>query len=126
MSENDFTNLRLQHVAWRVHLEDFLKGKKGMTEEQATNHRACDVGKWLYSVGLEKYGHLPKIQELEKIHTELHATVKKIMALREAGNILGEKEELENLDDILRKILFVLVEIEENLTLDKKWGDVLL
>jgi hypothetical protein len=126
VSKNDFTNLKLQHIAWRVHLEDFLKGKHVMTEEQATNHKACDVGKWLYSVGIEKYGDLPKIKEFEKTHIELHATVKKIIFLKESRDIDSEKEELENLDRILSKIMFLLVDIEENLTLNKKWGDVLL
>jgi methyl-accepting chemotaxis protein len=77
VSKTDFTDLRLKHVAWRINLEDYFKGKKGMTEEQATNHKTCDAGKWLYSVGMKEYGDLPEIQELEKRHVGLHADVKK-------------------------------------------------
>lgn len=109
----DFTTLRLKHVAWRVRLDDFLAGKKSMTEEQATSHKACDVGKWLYTVGMKKYGTWPEMQELEKIHVELHATVRNIMLLKQSGNISAEKEELEKLDKILRKTLFLLVEVEQ-------------
>lgn len=120
MSKTDFTDLRLKHVVWSVNLGDFFKGKNGMTEDQATNHKACDVGKWLYSVGMKKYGDLPEIQELEKIHVELHANVKKVMLLKESGDTDAEKEELANLDKILRKIMFLLVDIEENLILNRR------
>lgn len=115
MSKADFTDIRLQHVTWRVKLNDFLEGKPSMTEEQATSHKACDVGKWLYSVGMKKYGTMPEMQELEKIHAELHSTVKKIMFLKHSGKISAEKEELEKLDKILRKIMFLLVDIEGKL-----------
>ena len=107
-------------MVWRTKLEDLLEGKEGMTEEQATNHKACDVGKWLYSVGMKKYGDLPKIQELEKVHVELHATVTKVILLKEAGKAIAEKEELVNLDNILRKVMFLLVDIEENLILNRR------
>jgi len=86
-----------------------------MTEEQAISHEACDVGRWLYSGGMKKYGTMPEIQELEKIHVELHSTVKKIISLKEAGDIAAEKESLEDLDKILRKITFLLVDIEQKL-----------
>ena len=115
MSKADFTNIRLQHVAWRVRLTDFLEGKKGMTEKEATSHEACDVGKWLYSIGLKKYGTLPEVQELEKVHVELHSTVKNILSLKRAGKILAEKDEREKLDKILRDIMFLLVDIEQKL-----------
>ena len=86
-----------------------------MTEEQATSHKACDVGKWLYSVGMKKYGTMPEIQELEKIHVELHSTVKNILMLKQSGKILDQEEESVKLDKILRKIMFLLVDIEEKL-----------
>ena len=115
MSKADFTDIRLQHVTWRVKLNDFLEGKPSMTEEQATSHKACDVGKWLYSVGMKKYGTMPEMQELEKIHVELHSTVKNIIMLKQSGKILDQEEESVKLDKILRKIMFLLVDIEEKL-----------
>ena len=115
MSKTDFTEIRLQHVAWKVRLNDFLEGKKGMSEKEATSHKACDVGKWLYSVGMKKYGEMPEVQALEKIHVELHSTVKKIIMLKQSGKILDQEEEAVKLDNILRKIMFLLVDIEEKL-----------
>jgi methyl-accepting chemotaxis protein len=115
VSKADFTDIRLKHVTWRVKLDDFLEGKPSMTEEQATSHEACDAGKWLYSEGMKKYGTMPEMQELEKIHVELHSTVKNIISLKQSGDISAEKEKLENLDKILRKIMFLLVDIEQKL-----------
>jgi hypothetical protein len=115
VSKANFTDIRLQHVTWRVKLNDFLEGKPSMTEEQATSHKACDVGKWLYSEGMKKYGTMPEMQELEKIHVELHATVKKIVSQKKVANLYAEREELEKLDNILRKIMFLLVDIKQKL-----------
>jgi methyl-accepting chemotaxis protein len=115
MSKTDFTDIRLKHIAWRVKLNDFLEGKPGLTEEEAPSHKACDVGKWLHSKGMKKYGTMPEIQELEKIHVELHSTVNNIIPLKLSGNSLAEKEELEKLDKFLRKIMFLLVDIDQKL-----------
>jgi len=115
MSKTDFTEIRLQHVAWRARLNDFFEGKGDMSEKEATSHKACDVGKWLYSVGMKKYGEMPEMQELERIHVELHSTVKKIIMLKQSGKILDQEEEAVKLDNILRKLMFLLVDIEEKL-----------
>jgi hypothetical protein len=120
MGKTNFTDIRLQHIAWRTKLDQFLKGEQSMTEEEATSPKACDVGKWLYSVGLEKYGMMGEIQELEKIHIELHATVKQIISLKQLGNRHAETEALDKLDKILRKIMFLLVDIEEKFILSGK------
>jgi len=69
----------------------------------------------LYSKGMKKYGSMPEMQELEKIHVALHSTVKNIISLKQSGNIFDEKEELEKLDKILRRIMFLLVDIEQKL-----------
>jgi methyl-accepting chemotaxis protein len=115
VSKTDFTEIRLQHVAWRAKLNDFLEGKNSMSEEEATSHKACDVGKWLYSAGMKKYGDMPEMQELEKIHVELHSTVKRIIMLKRSRKILDQEEEFDKLDKILRKIMLLLVDIEEKL-----------
>jgi hypothetical protein len=107
--------MRLKHVVWRTKLNEFLEGKRSMTEEEATSHKVCDLGKWLYSSGMNKLGEMPEMQELERIHIELHSTVKDILSLRQSGNIPAEKEKLHSLDKILRQIMFLLVDIEEKL-----------
>jgi len=58
---------------------------------------------------------MPEIQELEKIHVELHSTVKNIMSLKLSEHSSAEREGLERLDKILRKIMFLLVDIEQKL-----------
>lgn len=115
MRKTDFTDIRLKHITWRVRFNDFLLGKPSMTKEEVTSHEKCAVGKWLYTEGLSQYGMMPEIQELERIHITLHATAAKIISLKEVANIYAEKEELEKLDKILRKIMFLLVDIEQNL-----------
>ena len=115
MSKVDFSTIRLKHAAWRTMINDFLDGKKSMSEEQAFSHEACDLGKWLYSDGMTNYGTMTEMQELEKVHIELHLTVRSIMSLKQSGNISAEEKELTKLDTILRKINLLLVTIEQKL-----------
>jgi methyl-accepting chemotaxis protein len=81
----DFTTARFKHMNWRFRIKAFLDGKETLTKEQAVSHTDCDLGKWFYSFGKAKYGHLPVIQEFEKLHIELHAQIAEILRLSEAG-----------------------------------------
>ena len=68
---------------------------------------------------------IDKLKVLKPVNTVLYEiikdygfnykTVKNIISLKLSGNIFAEKEELEKLDKILRKIMFLLVDIEQKL-----------
>ncbi len=77
----DFTQARFKHLNWKFRLRAFLDGKETITKEQAVSHHDCDLGKWLYSTGIEKYKQYSEMHELEKIHELLHLQIKKIAYL---------------------------------------------
>ena len=81
----DLTSAALKHSTWKLRLRGFLDGKGGLTLAQATGHRDCDLGKWLYAEGLAKYSAVPEIKTLEREHETLHRTIKKIVELKAAG-----------------------------------------
>jgi methyl-accepting chemotaxis protein len=112
----DFAVARVMHIAWKSSLRSFLDGKDSLTEEQAVSHQDCDLGKWLYSDGLASYGSMPEIQELEKIHTELHSIVKRIIEMKKSGNSSAAENELSKLEPVSQKIFSLLVEIEKKVT----------
>jgi methyl-accepting chemotaxis protein len=83
----DFSRAALKHSSWKMQLRNFLDGKGGLTADQAISHRHCELGKWLYSEGLAKYGTLPEMKALEREHELLHQTVKAVMDLKIGGKV---------------------------------------
>jgi methyl-accepting chemotaxis protein len=109
----DFALARSKHLNWKTKLRSFLDGGHALTETQALSHKDCELGKWLYSEGLGRYGHLTGMQELEQVHVELHAIVKKVVQLKNAGNATGAQQELIRLGPVSNKIIALLKDIEQ-------------
>lgn len=73
------------HRAWKVRIRDFLDGKAVLTAEQAGNHTECDLGRWFSTTGLQNFGHLAPMQQLQKPHQHLHALIGQIVAAKQRG-----------------------------------------
>ncbi len=114
----DFSMAKLKHAAWKMKLRDFLDGKPGLTPAQATSHRDCDLGKWIYSDGLSKYGAVHEMKTLEKEHETLHRTVKAIVDLKTAGQTAQAEAEFLKIEPISKKIIDLLTAVEGKV--DKK------
>jgi methyl-accepting chemotaxis protein len=115
MGKFDFAVARVMHIAWKSSLRSFLDGKASMSEEQAVSHKDCDLGKWLYTDGMSSYGTMPEMKELEKVHVELHAIVKRVVQLKKSGDNATAEQELAKLDTISQKIFLLLVTIEKKI-----------
>jgi len=115
MGKFDFAVARVMHIAWKSSLRSFIDGKESMTEEQAVSHKDCDLGKWMYSDGMAAYGTLPEMQELEKIHTDLHSIVKRVIQLKNSGDNSAAEQELSKLEPVSQKIFSLLVTIEKKI-----------
>ena len=115
MGKFDFAVARVMHIAWKSSLRSFIDGKETMTEEQAVSHKECDLGKWMYSDGLAAYGSMAEMQELEKIHQDLHAIVKRVIQLKHSGDTSGAEQELSKLEPVSQRIFSLLVSIEQKI-----------
>ena len=115
MQKPDFAVARVMHIGWKATLREFLDGKESLTLEQAVSHKECDLGKWLYSDGLTTYGAMPEMQEFEKVHIELHATIEKVLQFKNSGDATSAEKEYEKMDKISSKIFSLLVTIEKKI-----------
>jgi methyl-accepting chemotaxis protein len=115
MGKFDFAVARVMHIAWKSGLRSFLDGKEIMNEDQVVSHRDCDLGKWLYSVGMAEYGTMPEMQELEKVHVELHSIVKRVVQLKTSGDASAAEIELAKIEPVSQKIFSLLVSIEQKI-----------
>ncbi|MBF0608369.1 MAG: MCP four helix bundle domain-containing protein [Magnetococcales bacterium] len=109
----DFSNARSKHLLWKTRLRDFLDGKESLTEAQAVSHKDCDLGKWLYSKGLNSFGHLDEMITLETIHENLHTLVKEIVRLKHSGDTSGAEEKYEKIGPMSKEIIGLLTKIEK-------------
>ncbi|MBF0457496.1 MAG: Tar ligand binding domain-containing protein [Nitrospirae bacterium] len=111
----DFSNARSKHLLWKSRLRDFLDGKESLTEAQAVSHKDCDLGKWLYSKGIDKFGHLHEMQKLETIHEDLHTVVKQIVTLKNSGDSSGAEDQYLQIGPMSKTIIDLLTAIEKKI-----------
>jgi methyl-accepting chemotaxis protein len=112
MNAQKFRTFKIKHRAWKTKLGDFLEGKGGLTIEQATSHRDCDLGKWMYLEGLAEYGTIPEMKSLEKVHATLHDLVRSIISLKNDGKTAEAEAEYLKIGPTSDKIIDLLTIIE--------------
>ncbi|HUI66864.1 MAG TPA: CZB domain-containing protein [Nitrospirota bacterium] len=116
MSAMIFRTFKVKHRAWTTRLKDFLEGKGGLTEEQAISHEDCSLGKWMYAEGLVHYKTIPEMISLEKVHINLHETVKNIVSLKNEGKAAEADAEYLKIGPISDEIINLLTVIERKVS----------
>jgi PAS domain S-box-containing protein len=111
----DFIEAKLKHLKWKYKIRHFLDGEGSLTETQAVSHYHCDFGKWYYSEGKEKYGHMESVQKLELQHEKLHHLVKEILDLKSKGKIEESEIKYRKLVATSDKIIILLDESEQTI-----------
>ncbi len=81
----DLSSAKANHLNWKTRLRAFLDGKATLTRDQAVSHHNCDFGKWYYSEGLENFGQLQGIIDVEKPHEEIHELIRMVIDLKHNG-----------------------------------------
>jgi methyl-accepting chemotaxis protein len=108
----NFAMVRFQHLSWKSRLRDYLAGTEQLTREDASTEHDCALGQWYYGSGLDRFGDIPAMQELEEPHRELHRLVREIVDAKEAGNIDRARELYERIGPLSREIVDLLLEVE--------------
>ena len=85
MPDADFALMKMVHSTWALKLRAFLNGTQKIDANDLIPYQYCDLGNWIYSVGLPRYGHLKDMQELEKVHKSMHDVAKRVVDLKLGG-----------------------------------------
>ncbi len=109
----DFSLARFNHQLWKMRLRSFLDGKDGVSEAELLSHTQCDLGKWLYDYALAKHADVAEMQQLEKVHAQLHSQVAQIVRFRNGGHLDQAKQEYAGLVPLSEEIVRLLGVIEE-------------
>ncbi len=116
MNAFTFKTFKIKHRAWKTRLKDFLEGKGGLTAEQAISHKDCSLGKWMYSEGLKHYSTIPEMGILEKVHINLHETVKNIVLLKNKDKTAEADAEYLKIGPISDEIVDLLSVIDKKVS----------
>ncbi|MFC1602708.1 methyl-accepting chemotaxis protein [Pseudomonadota bacterium] len=111
-AELDLSKAKTAHRAWKTRLRAFLDGKEALSIEQAVSHKHCILGEWYYSEGLQKYGHINEMKEMEEPHAELHHMIREIISLKEQGNFRDAEAIYTQVPALSEKIIYLLDEVE--------------
>jgi methyl-accepting chemotaxis protein len=109
----DLSKAKSAHLAWKARLRGFLDGNAALTQKEAVSHKDCVLGKWYYSEGLEQFGHLQEMKDIELPHEEMHAIIKEIITLKENGDPKAAEEIYNEVGPLSQKIVSLLGQIEQ-------------
>ena len=109
--ELDFERAKAKHLLFKTNLRSYLYDIP-FDPALLTNHQECAVGKWISEYALENYGHIPEMNDLEKIHEKLHDYALNLVKLYKSGDIEKSREGLGTIELIAGNFTILLSIIE--------------
>jgi hypothetical protein len=103
-----FSQALLYHLEWKRRFRNFLDGKGDMAASEIVSPEKWRLGKWLSSPEMSTYSSPSEIQELQRLHNEVHETAKRIYEFKRAGNLSASRRELKDFDDTCMKLVSLL------------------
>lgn len=108
-----FTAMKSVHLAWKAKIRSYLDGNESaVSGAAATDSHQCSLGKWYYGDGLAQFGQMPEMTALEKPHSDLHATIKRIVELNHAGKRTEAEALLPQIDRLSDEVVRLLERLE--------------
>ncbi|MBA3664494.1 MAG: PAS domain-containing protein [Bacteroidetes bacterium] len=107
----DFEQARAKHILFKSRLRSILYGID-LDQTPVLSHYECNVGKWIYNHALRAYGHLPDMVELEKVHAEIHASARHLVALYKEGKVEAARLGLQDMEKVADKLVELLTTLE--------------
>ena len=118
----EFSAMRRAHLAWKSRLRDFLDGKGTLTLKEVASHKECQLGKWLYGGALQEYGHLSGMEEMERIHADMHAAIKAVVEEKDAGNLSQAERLFNDVTNMSEQVVAYLGQIASNIKKTRQQG----
>ncbi|WP_343688901.1 PAS domain-containing protein [Chitinophaga sp.] len=121
----EFEQARMMHLHFKTQLQAILNGAKIESAPLISEH-ACALGKWMHDHALPHYSHIPEMQQLDHVHTEIHRCAGKLIGLYDAGNIDAARNGLTEMDDIAAQLAGLLSGIEKQILSANNNGDLVV
>ncbi len=117
--EVDFADAKIKHNAWNAKLEQLLAGQEtDINSENARKPNVCPLGQWIYGSG-QKFMHLEKMQKLEKLHSEFHSTIGRVIDAKELDDMELATKEKERVYHLSQEILTIIDQLNDEVQSSK-------
>jgi len=114
----DFEQAKAKHLLFKSRLRSILYG--GVVDEAPVlSHHECAVGKWIYGHALQDYGHFPEMQELEKVHADIHISARELIALYKEGKQEEARHGLSGMEEVADRLVSLLETLETKIENDE-------
>ncbi|MGZ4957864.1 MAG: PAS domain S-box protein [Methylomonas sp.] len=90
------------HREWMKTVRKYIDGQSEICPPKL--HHPCRLGIWLNTDGLNRYGHQPGFDEMEKLHHRVHDMAETLFELHADGKqaeVLARLKELDEVHDVL-------------------------
>ncbi len=116
IKKDDSFSLLTRIIEHAEYVENIIRAMEGKISFEPTDHSRCNLGKWLYSEGLQKaqkYGTeaTQLIKDLESIHLEFHQTGSEAVKLYREGKYQEAQDKVDKLVELSRSIADILVKL---------------
>jgi methyl-accepting chemotaxis protein len=111
----NFATIRFKHLMWKSRLRGYIAGTAHIDESEAVSDHDCALGQWYFGPGLQQFGHIEVLHEIEEPHRRLHELVREIMSDAKAGNRERAEERLQELSGLSDQIVDLLHQVEDQL-----------
>lgn len=111
----NFATIRFKHLQWKAKLKRYISGEEALSRDEAVSDHECALGQWYFGPGLERFGHVESMARIEEPHRRMHAMVREIMDLADAGRRGEAEARLRELGEISEEIVQLLHQVEEDL-----------
>ncbi|GAA4341939.1 PAS domain-containing protein [Flaviaesturariibacter amylovorans] len=110
----DFEQARAKHLLFKSRLRSLLYGLPADVTP-VISHTECQVGQWIYSEALPAYGHIPEMQDLERVHRDIHTVARTLVALYNDGKVEEARAGLEEVEKTAQQLTTLLSAVEAKL-----------
>ena len=106
--------MKLALQTWRLKVRACLTNEGENECQPLTSHRECVIGKWIYSTGMDKYGQLHELRELERKHQQMHFMVKQVTDLKRLGRLREAELEFHKVRDTAEEVVALMDTVEKH------------
>lgn len=110
--KHEFESATVKHILFKSKVKSYLYGS-ATDLEPIVNFRVCSFGQWIYEKGLPLFGKMPEMQELEKVHKEIHEFAAYLVALKQENQTEKALEQLPELENRANAIFDLLKTVQE-------------
>jgi hypothetical protein len=108
----DLNRAILLHRSWRLRVREYLEESEKTDPAFAVSSRECELGKWLYRTGIEKYGHLPEMKILESVHARMHRAAGQLIHFKEGGQYIEARQHYAKMAELSEEVAALLKQLE--------------